>query len=197
MKLDIDFLEPLYALSDDVDRAAKEMDSGDDPYLRRNYVRTVFAMIEGTIYLLKQILIEADSSKQAQSVGKLSTGELALLGEKTFNVTDKGEVRDQPKYLSTAANLRFTMKCIEKVFKHKVDLNDADAWKNLENAVVVRNRITHPKKLGDLEVSKTEAEQAKRVSQWFTKFVIDWFGQFLSGAKVVKSKPSKLDGSQK
>jgi hypothetical protein len=51
MTLEELFIEPLNILAEDVERAEKEMDANDDQYSRRNYIRALFAMIEGTLYL--------------------------------------------------------------------------------------------------------------------------------------------------
>ncbi len=180
-----DLMKPVLALSDDVDRAEREVVANKDSYSRRNHIRALFAMIEGTIYILKQTVLIAASS----GPGPLSTDELALLQERNFFLDEKGTPKSKNNFLRTAANLRFTRSCLKKAFGYSLDLSDTpDNWNEFEKAIGVRNRITHPKGLQDFDVSEEESELAARVAHWFDDFVIDWFKQTLSTHLVDKSE---------
>lgn len=162
-----DLKKPLVALSDDVDRAERDVVANDDSNSRRNHIRALFAMIEGTIYMLKRTVLIAASS----GPGPLSIAELALLHEKAFHLTDKGAPREQDQFPRIIDNLRFTKNCLEKAFGYSLDLNDTpDNWNDFKKAIAVRNRITHPKGLQDFDVSKEESELAVRVAHWFDDF---------------------------
>lgn len=187
-----DLEKPLLALSDDVDRAEKEMVVNDDSYSRRNYIRALSAMIEGTIYILKRTVLLAAST----GPGALSIAELALLKEESFYLTDNGVPKVQKKYTKTSDNLLFTKSCLEKAFGYSLDLNATpDNLKEFKQAISIRNRITHPKELHEFEVSKEESELARRVYQWFGTFVADWFRQFITTHPIVEEaeEESKRD----
>ena len=67
--------QPLLVISDDLERAAKDLRARDDPYSRRNYVRVLFAAIELTLYIQKQTILIAASN----SSGSLTQRGLPLL----------------------------------------------------------------------------------------------------------------------
>ncbi len=50
-----DLTKPLFGLSDDFERAEKDLLANDDSYSHRNHIRALFAMVEGTIYLLNEL----------------------------------------------------------------------------------------------------------------------------------------------
>lgn len=185
--------KPLVALSDDLERAEKDLIANEDSYSRRNHIRALFAMVEGSIYILKQTVLVAASS----GTGPFSRAELAVLREETFDLKDNGHARTQKKFLKVAANLRFTKRCLEKAFGYSLEFNATPtSWDDFTNAIKIRNRVTHPKGLQDFEVSKEESELARRVGHWFTAFVGDWFGQFVATARAVyedESDPGKRD----
>lgn len=183
-----DLKKPILALSDDVNRAEKEMVANDDSYSRRNHIRALFAMIEGTIYILKQTVLIAASS----GPGPLSIAELALLQEKNFFLTEKGTPRVKDQFPKTKDNLLFTKSCLEKAFGYSLDLNATpNNWKDFKEAIAIRNRITHPKGLQDFEVSKEESELAIKVGRWFDAFVVDWFKQFLTTHPMDKEEGAR------
>jgi hypothetical protein len=52
-----DITGPILAFTEDVHRAEVTMEAARDAYSRRQYVRSLFAMIEGSIYVLKRVLL--------------------------------------------------------------------------------------------------------------------------------------------
>lgn len=80
----------------------------------------------------------------------------------------------------------FTTRCVEKGFGLSVTLDTSDhTWDSFKKAIEIRNRITHPKGYQEFEVSREEADLAVDVGHWFTAFVSDWFGKFISTAEPV------------
>lgn len=175
--------QPLYAISDDLERAAKELHVHDDPYSRRNYIRVLFAAIELTLWIQKQtvLIAAADSNK-----GQLTHSELALLRGETFDINDQGEIQKRKKRIPMAQNFRFTQRCVEKGFGLSLSKHTTGArWDDFTAAIKLRNRITHPRGHRDFDVTKDEAELALRAGDWFVDFIGDWFRQFISTAKPV------------
>ena len=177
-----DLLGPLFAISDDLERAKDELRSNDDSYSRRNYIRVLFASIELAIYLLKRTVLIAASSES----GALTFAELAMLREQAFSLDENGKVRIRENFLRVADNLRFTIGCVEKGFGLSLNFDVANKhWADFKQAIKIRNRITHPKTHQDLDITDEEIAVAKRVGDWFSEFVIDWFRKFLVTAKPV------------
>lgn len=153
---------------DDAGFAEAEMDKNDDAYYRRGFIRALFAMIEGSIFVIKQTTLVAGFSES-----KLSFAEVALLKEETFELDNKGDIRSQAKFLRIADNLRFTAKSASKVFNCELNLGIGTRdWDDFLELIKIRNRITHPKSSDDFEVSKDEAELARKVFYWFNDFIV-------------------------
>jgi|GEM_PF-6531653 len=177
-----DLTQPLFVVSDDLERAAKDLRARDDSYSRRNYVRVLFAAIELTIYIQKQTILAA----AADSSGQLTHPELMMLRGETYDIGSDGELLKRTKRIPMADNSIFTQRCVEKGFGLSLSSHTTGpSWDDFKNAIKLRNRITHPKGHKDFDVSKDEAELALRVGDWFVAFIGDWFGQFIKTAKPV------------
>lgn len=162
---------------EDTNWAERAMQAEDSPFTRRAYVRSVFAMIEGTLWVLKQTVLEA--AALPGSVKGLSVAEHALLSEITYELRNNGHPREQPKFLRLPANLRFTFGVIAKYFDPDLDLGvGTPAWENFLASHGVRNRITHPKLPKDFEISNTEIATVKQTTAWFYRLVLKVFDSF-------------------
>ena len=141
-------------LRGDVDQAIEEMeDYDDDQFSRRTYVRTVFAMIEGAVFALKQEALEQSC------LGKfdLSSDDLAKLAEKSG-------------YLSFRENIKFTFpifaRAFGETFKFDPSLGQAQGWRSLCQAKEVRDHLMHPKSVDQLEVNDSDLSTVKDAAEW-------------------------------
>lgn len=164
-----DLTSPIIALADDVDRAQRDLESHNDGYARRNYVRALFAMVEGSVYLLKQTSLSSALQRRVP----MAPAEYALMAEETFDLDNKGQPRSTPKLLRITENLRFTIECVNRVFGSSVILDtESAAWHDFRRAVEIRNRITHPKSAVEFEVTEEEVQMCWRLcDEWFNKLV--------------------------
>jgi len=144
----------------------------------RIYVRTFFALVEGTTYGLKQIAIQANDLQLC-----LTDAEISLLKEITYELNENGEVKLRSRYFETLSNIRFIFKVIKKVFKMEFEVNFIDnGWKNFRDSLKIRHQITHPKNDCDLLISELDDGKGKKVdiiadaSRWYMlqiKMLID------------------------
>lgn len=133
IKIDEDITKPLFAFAEDVERAEEQMDTNDDSYCRRNHIRAVFAMIEGTVYLLKQLALKGDSS------AKLTMAERILIEEETFDLNENGTLKRRQKHVKLTTNVKFTQRCLEKVFGCTFNLNATPSgWDEFNAAIKIR-----------------------------------------------------------
>lgn len=158
----------LLRFGDDAGFAESDMDKNDADYYRRNFVRALFAMIEGSIFVIKQGTLIAGFSE-----GSLSFAEIALLKEETFDLDNRGNVRSQVKFLRIADNFKFAAKMASKVFDCNLELGvGTREWDSFLELIRIRNRVTHPKGSSDFEISQDEAELARTVFYWFNDFIV-------------------------
>ena len=135
---------------------------------RRALVRSVFAAIEGTITRLKDSTLDLAPMK----LGLFTSGELALLREEDYELTQEGTVHILTARLGLLPNLRFTLAMLQRAASSKAPIDyGGQGWQQLRTSVKVRDRLMHPKKPGDLEVTGDEIKALKGAWEWFRKHV--------------------------
>jgi len=138
----------------------KKTDSGS-----RAFVRAVFAFIEGGLYSLKRIALYVGTQQNL-----FTTSELALLEEKSYDIDEKGVVRQSPKYIQLLNNVKFSFAAHARVYHLSFKINTQDpGWFALVEALKVRHRITHPKKTEELTVSAQELKWAKEAAEFYAR----------------------------
>lgn len=125
---------------------------------------------------------------------KFTPGDISMLEEQTYDVDGKGKVRKRKIFLKTANNLRFAFNVSAKL---TLDFNlDASGkgWESYKKAVKIRNRITHPKNISDLNISKEEMSTVREAFMWF----IDTFDEYyLSRVKYSEWMAKNLEKLKK
>lgn len=173
MKL-VEVVSQFMPMLDDARWAETELSRDDSQYTRRAYIRSMFALIEGTIWVLKQSLLKAVSEING---AQLQPGERELLSDTTYELSNNGKIREQTKYLKLTDNLKFTYAILGKYTHAKLQLGTGTvAWENFTTSISIRNRITHPKSSDDLTISDSEIEVCRAVTSWYnllTKATID------------------------
>lgn len=172
-----DVRKQIVPMLEDANWAEKQLEGRDSQHTRRAYVRSVFAMIEGTLWVLKQTVLAARA--EPGGTPPFTLGEYALLSEKTYHLKANGEPKDQPKFLRLPDNLKFTFAVIAKYFDRDLKLGvESRSWEDFLQAHTVRNRITHPKTPEEFDISDSEIVICKRTTAWFYKLVLAVFDSF-------------------
>lgn len=143
-------------------RAAQKFPT--NQFWRRMMVKNSFAWFEGTIYGIKRLAIYQFERKEV----KFSHAELAMLREEKYELnfdTGKAVVKTN-NYPKFNPNLRFAFSCLAKSCEATFDLDESIRLQ-LKQFEDIRNRLTHPKKVKDLEVSNGELDICIRVHHWF------------------------------
>lgn len=169
-----DIKDRLMPLLEDAHWAEQALDKQDNQFTRRAYIRSIFAMIEGSIWVLKQTVIHAPVSDGG--IKRLLPGEYALLSDMTYELKSNGQIKEQTKYLKLPANCRFTFDVLAKYFRSEFNLGVGTvAWDNFLAAQEIRNRITHPKTVSEFEVSDNEIATCKEACSWFNDLIVTFF----------------------
>jgi hypothetical protein len=140
-------------LAEDVSQAKQRMESAPTDSHRREFVRATCSAIEAQSWQLKMYVIENVLTKKTASVHDISA-----LKEESYAINDKGKIYVQPKGYSLKVGLRLVYSILKRhsVPVH-IDFDSAD-WKNIDDAVKIRNRVMHPKSMADISVSEADAE---------------------------------------
>ena len=180
-----DIINPLTVLLDDAHAAEALLDATDGQFERRAYVRSTMAMIEGTIWLLKQTCLKASDPNRSR---RLAVAELAMLSDQTYDLKSNGEVRTTTKFLKLPDNLRFTVNTCNRLFGCNLNLQAGDAsWNRFLETVAVRNRIMHPKVIADFEINNQEIDNCKQVVSWFNTMIHEFITQLTKNVESISN----------
>jgi hypothetical protein len=135
----------------------------------RQYIRAVFAYIEALTYSVK-----AKSAWRCMRYKiPLSSAEQFLSIDMSYEVNDKGVVVETPARISLAKNIRFAIALSRRADGVEKEFNASAAWwSSMKNAIRVRDRLTHPKLPGDLDIGEIEVAHAARAVQGLLDEVI-------------------------
>ena len=150
-------------LFEDLITSAKLL-SGESQFSRRSYVRTLFALIEGMVYQMKRVALCAYEADQVE----FNEAEISILKEETYELTTKGTAKSRQGYPKTLENILFAFYVYGKVFKSIFEPDvRSNGWQSLQQAMKIRNRITHPKNINDMNISDEDIKILDNASKWF------------------------------
>ena len=161
---------------------------------RRIYVRSVFATIEAYIYVLKQIALRMHPDPKCPTI---SEAERAFAHEQEYRLTDSGDVITRRTKISLEANIRFAFKLLAKAgsLPSELDVSGSE-WQSFRRAIKIRDRITHPKSVSDLNISDEDDKDVSVGFGWVLISHAKLFTAICSKAisEAEASAASKLDG---
>ncbi|HYJ89514.1 MAG TPA: hypothetical protein VEW46_25860 [Pyrinomonadaceae bacterium] len=167
-------------LNDDIFSSIVSIMSEEDVELeKRHLVRAIFAYLEANVFGLKRIALAEAKFKSFV----LSPAEIACLLEESYQLDDKGEVSIKPNYnLRLAGNIRFLLNIYSRMFPEisPIDVT-TEEWGYFKKALMIRNRVTHPKLLSDIEITHTEYRTIVTAYSWIQKQCkLAWFAAWRS-----------------
>jgi hypothetical protein len=137
----------------------------DQPSDFRACIRAGFAAVEGHLSGLCEELL-------ARATSGLSEPERMALSEKTFRVDDNGDIKVVKAHLPLKHRVKLATKIVHKIHpEYAIDFGGA-GWRELQEGLEVRDRLTHPKSPSDMAVSEKELEAAINGIFWFLGHVI-------------------------
>lgn len=159
-----------------------------DPLRRRLLVRSVYALAEGIAYLLKQdaLVFGGDT---------LGADEQAICSEQTFELSSSGEIESRPMRLRTLNNLRFAFEVSASVHgsSYVLDVRGA-GWASFRAGLGVRDRLAHPKRLADLDISDAEINAVASAFDWFDRSLE---GLLEANAKALLERADQIKAAPK
>lgn len=165
-----DFVLLLDEVAGDVAEIERHLRANDSQTWRRLYVRSTFAAFEAILAYMKT---DIQISRRHDYL-PLSQTQLKKLNEFYTFTDETGKRRRQIHRPPFLENMRFTFRLFASssyVFDqiHFTSLG----YKALERSVIIRNRITHPKKQRHMFVSDRELKDARAALEWFMETVIN------------------------
>lgn len=154
-------------LHKDLFQAILDLRSEDIQPRRRALIRSFFACVEGTVFIIKQLALETEKR------GWYTAAELAILREESYALNSRGDACVQSKFLRTDENVIFALHMLNRTAPVKVAALDTnnDGWHAFKRSLQVRHRVTHPKRLQEFRISDEELQQLGRAILWFQKAI--------------------------
>jgi hypothetical protein len=144
--------------------AANTSDTSSDAKdaVRRLYVRVFITMVESSVSTIKHEVLQYPEL--------LTDTERAVLRDVTYDLNDKGEPYERPLHPPFLASLKFALRMFAKVHQLKTMPNYSDhGWQAMQDVVRIRNRLTHPKTVGDLKVTSADLKAVDVAEVWFLR----------------------------
>lgn len=131
---------------------------------RRELVRTTFAAIDGISWAYRETI-----SSAAKNLGLLTIDEDAALSETTWQVSDSGKLTNQTRFIQMLSAIRLATRIALRIDAAiEVDFN-GHGWQKMQSAQKIRNRVTHPKKSADLDITPADLETCAAAFDWLVE----------------------------
>jgi len=141
----------------------------DTQFWRRSFVRACCVFFEGLCAFQKQQAY-AIKWNALDKVDDFEMAKLMLLCDKTAELNDKGEIYEKNAKIPTEKNILFAFTAFAEAHNSPFRLDrSSEGINNLRITLKVRDRLTHPKKLEDLQVSDEEHLAAAKASIWLNE----------------------------
>jgi hypothetical protein len=148
----------------DTRKAKQRYKDTDTQFDKRNYIRALFAQLEGSTYYWKDMALKIQKSNPSF----LSPAEYALTREMQYNLQDNGKPREYKRLLRSKENILFGLRLLAKIVDVKLEFDTkSDGWKCFLDAFKIRNRITHPKSNAEGLVSDEDFDTVERCESWY------------------------------
>lgn len=151
-----------FASAESVEIGARDLQA-----VRRDLVRNLHAAIEGAVWAFREHV-----RSTAKSLDVLSRHEEIALSEESIQVSDQGTVSAQRRNLTLVSTIRLTTRIAMRLNPALTLSFDTKDWANFRSSVATRNRVTHPKTMGDLVVSAGEASSSIAAFYWLIELVV-------------------------
>jgi hypothetical protein len=181
-------------LSGDMTLCEKGMQQAQSSW-RRLYVRSTFTSIEGLTCFLKQHslnnrLIDCyDSFKNGTP--DLPLRELSLLQEESYTLKDNGRPKTAKAKLRTVPNLLFALTSFAESIGSEYSVEKDQGYGALKDAILIRDRLTHPKDLESLTVTDDELRILKDAFGWVRRELTRII-ENTPGAKIEQVAPPNI-----
>ena len=129
----------------------------------RTFIKIAISLIEAEIYMLKQeLLIYCRENKVS-----LNPEITLLLENKKYEINSNGKIKERLLQVRLKNDIKFVFDQITTLKNHRLcrGYDDPD-WSKVNITVAVRNRLTHPKSIECMLVSKQEVSDCKLAFNW-------------------------------
>jgi hypothetical protein len=153
-------------LIEDVIAARQRLGGSDTQTARRDVVRASVAAMEGATWVAKEHVRTA-----LAKVGHLSPVADLAFQELAYSVSDIGELKKRIQALPLITTIRLVVSQAEIICPGIAVEFSRAGWANLRQAILIRNRITHPKPDQNLSISDKDLAVVASGVSWLVATV--------------------------
>ncbi|MCB1813883.1 MAG: hypothetical protein KDK04_19525 [Candidatus Competibacteraceae bacterium] len=162
-------VQALQVLASDVQAAAQLSHMNDTQFTRRTYVRAAFALFEGNINLMTEVILAA---MDRQDIQALPLKTLEILRQEEQKLDQNGLPIVHIKFRSFHKRIAPVFKSFSQLYGKSFQIDKSTAgWVDFKAAIEIRNRITHPKNAANFVITDCELNTVQRAKQWFANSV--------------------------
>jgi hypothetical protein len=149
------------SLIEDVIAARRRLNTADNQSTRRDVVRNSFAAIEGMAWLAREhVRLALAELEQLTPVADLAMRELS------YSVSSQGKPVEQVRWLPLVSAVRLVVWQAKIICPELSVAFSATGWSDLQKAIDIRNRITHPKPDQDLAINDEDLTTVESGMNW-------------------------------
>ncbi len=150
----------------DVLVAHKRLEHDESQTSRRDFIRTLFAAVEGIVWQFRENIRGA-----AEDLGELSPQLAMALTETSYSVGENGKLIEQQRFIPLPTMIRLVTNVAKELAPAlEIEIN-GEGWGDLKRTIVIRNRVTHPKGISDLNISSDDTKAAWSGLFWLLSYV--------------------------
>jgi hypothetical protein len=175
-----------FVLNSDVKEAQSATLANPSDFNKRTLIRTCAALVEGLAFQLRQVTLAT-----LQGTEFLSQGDLSILREEKYQLSQQGNVEVRDNHQSTLAMILFTLRVYAK--NHGATFNpdtSTNGWNCLRKAFSMRDQLMHPKSLQDLTITDEAGTEFSAGVQWWDEAIRDLFEACDEADKKISSLQS-------
>lgn len=164
-------------------------DNPDNMTYRRLMVMSVFSSLEmissGVIEYVKPYIIPlllnrlSDNEEHSESherhdhdIDYSILFTFCAADDKMYRIDDSGLIKIDKLKVSLRDKLLFSIQLLFKIRNQQLNPKMMEGWVEFLKAIRIRDRITHPKKLSDLEISQEDYNNVMATNRWIHKCIL-------------------------
>ena len=152
----------------DVELTLERVQAIDSQYNRRDLVRTTIAAIEGVTWVFRQNI-----QSVATDIDSIPPDVAAVFSETFYSVNEQGKITQQSRFVPLLAIIRLTANLAKQICPNLILDFSQNGWADLKQAIIIRNRITHPKNKRDLYITLAEIAVVRSGFVWLLSLTQD------------------------
>jgi len=169
-KIENPLIRPLW---NDMVECERLFETNDSQFARRTFYRSGFAFIEAQMYWLKDIALNAVIGNYIRE-GNINVSLASALLDESPTISKTGKLSLEPNRIPFLNYVAFIFRTLAEYIGLDAGAFFSDnSWNELQEAVRVRNRITHPKEPNELNITDEQMDHIRGGLTWVLNCTTD------------------------